>query len=105
MKRGLLYLFSILLVIAINTIAFRVSGQVINGKVTDEKGNPLPGAAIAVENTYLGTYSGSDGTYFLKISKDGVYSLKFSFTGYEGVNRAVNLKGISTQNVTLVPRK
>ncbi len=105
MKRGLLYLFSILLVIAINTIAFRVSGQVINGKVTDEKGNPLPGAAIAVENTYLGTYSGSDGTYFLKISKDGVYSLKFSFTGYEGVNREVNLKGISTQNVTLVPKE
>jgi iron complex outermembrane receptor protein len=105
MKRNIFYLFEALLVILLNSVALITSGQIINGKVSDEKGNPLPGAAISVENTYLGTYSGSDGTYLLKLSNDGVYNLKFSFIGCETINREVSLKGTSTLNVTLVPKE
>jgi iron complex outermembrane receptor protein len=105
MKRGLLYLFNILILIVINTLVFRASGQVINGKVTDEKGNPLQGAAVTIINTFLGTYTQTDGSYFLKTSKDGVYNLRFSFMGYETVYREVNLKTILSVDVTLNPKE
>ena len=105
MKRGLLNLFKIWIVVMASTMPYIVAGQSISGKVSDEKGNPLPGAGITIENTFLGTYSGSDGTYFLKISKDGVYNLKFSFIGYTTIYREVDLKSISTLNVSLVPKE
>ncbi|MBA4322400.1 MAG: TonB-dependent receptor, partial [Odoribacter sp.] len=103
MERGLLYLSKILLVIAINTIIFKVSAQEITGKVTDEKGSPLPGAAVTIKNSFLGTYTLADGTYLLKISKDGIYEVKFSFIGYETVEREVNLEGRSIIDVNLIP--
>ena len=87
------------------TMSYNIAGQVISGIVSDEKGNPLPGAGITVENTFLGTYSGSDGSFLLKISKDGIYNLKFSFTGYQTVYREVNLKNRYTLNVNLVPKE
>lgn len=101
MKRDLIYLLVILLVMAVKSAGFALYGQVINGKVTDGQGNPLPGATISVENSFLGTYTGSDGTYVLKMSHDGTYNLRFSFIGYVTVIRSVSLKGVSNVDVTL----
>ncbi len=58
--------------------------QVINieGKVTDENGDPLPGAAIKVKGKNIGASTGVDGAFSLAIP-DGSVTLVISFVGYK----------------------
>jgi hypothetical protein len=39
--------------------------KTITGKVTDERGNPVPNASVVVRGTSLGTTSKDDGTFSL----------------------------------------
>ena len=41
--------------------------KTISGKVTDEKGNPIPDASVMVKGTNTGTVTKSDGTYSLTV--------------------------------------
>jgi iron complex outermembrane receptor protein len=102
-NRGALFLIRILFVTGLNLLFYIASGQIIKGRVTDEKGNPLAGAAVKIENSIQGTYTGPDGTYTFRISKNGTYNLKFSFLGYENVTKQVILADVLTLDVTLVP--
>lgn len=76
-----------LIIAALFLIFAEMQGQwlSVHGRVTDEVGSPLPGTSVTVLNTYLGTYSGTDGYYSLRLPAKGRYSLRFSFTGYEPV--------------------
>ena len=103
MKTKLLCSAIVLIISALNLFGFQNSGMVIKGKVSDEKGNPLPGAGVTIINTFLGTYAGNDGNYSIKVPDNGIYSLRFSFTGYETVTRDINLKETGVLNVTMVP--
>ncbi|SDG22156.1 TonB-linked outer membrane protein, SusC/RagA family [Dyadobacter soli] len=72
--------------------------QQVTGKVTDSRGEPLPGVNIIVKNTSAGTVTNVDGTYSLKVSEtNGV--LAFSFIGYMPAEIPVN--GRTTIDVTL----
>jgi TonB-linked SusC/RagA family outer membrane protein len=54
----------------------------ITGKVTDEKGNPLPGVTVVIQGTTKGTISDANGNYSLQnISPDE--TLEFSFVGMQ----------------------
>ncbi|MCG8319850.1 MAG: TonB-dependent receptor [Cytophagales bacterium] len=53
----------------------------ISGKVTDENGQPLPGASIMVKGTNMGTVTDVDGNYTLLVS-DEATTLVFSYVGY-----------------------
>ncbi len=78
------------------------SQTVISGKVTQEKGEPLPGANIYLEGTYDGTSANADGIFRFKTNRTGEYSLKIGFMGYETVSRKVVLNGDTIQvNVVL----
>ncbi len=96
----------IFLLIAVPVIALvNVSGQTfsVSGSVTDENRSPLAGTAIVVQNTWLGTYSGEDGTYIMKFSSAGKYILRFSFTGYEAAVYEVEVKGNEILDVRMTP--
>jgi len=82
-------------------IVFQHNGSTIKGKVTDISGSPLPGAGITVENTLLGVNTDSEGNYILFILKNGVYTLRFSFIGYESQIREVRIKGDTVLNIAL----
>ena len=41
--------------------------RTITGKVTDEKGNPLPNVSVMIKGTTSGTVSRNDGTYSLSV--------------------------------------
>ena len=59
-----LYLLLVgLLLFAATTFAQRT----ITGKVSDEKGNPLPNASVLVKGTTTGTTTKADGTYSLTV--------------------------------------
>jgi iron complex outermembrane recepter protein len=105
MQRGILYLFNTLVIIVISAVQYQILGQVISGRVSDEKGSPLAGAAVIIKNSFLGTYTDSDGNYLLKTAKDGIFTLECSFIGYEVVKQEVNLKTRISVNMTLIPKE
>ncbi|MVM28558.1 SusC/RagA family TonB-linked outer membrane protein [Spirosoma sp. HMF4905] len=70
----------------------------IIGRVTDEKGEGMPGVSIVVKGTQKGTTSDSRGQFQLDIAERGVV-LVFSFVGYE--SQEVPVGSQSTLNVTL----
>ena len=70
----------------------------ISGKVTDEAGNPLPGASITIKGLVgQGTISDIDGNYKLTAPDNG--TLVFSFIGYQ--NAEIDINKRSTIDVQL----
>lgn len=59
--------------------------QTIEGLVTDEQGDPIPGATVVVSGTTIGTTTDSEGRYSLTVPPDGEY-LTFSFVGMQSQN-------------------
>lgn len=53
----------------------------VTGQVTDEAGEPIPGATVLVKGTTAGTATDLDGQYQLSVPTDAV--LVFSFIGYQ----------------------
>lgn len=55
---------------------------IVKGKVTDIRGQPLPGVTVLLNGSSLGTATDKDGHFALRLPRpDGV--LVFSFVGYE----------------------
>jgi len=80
------------------------NGSVIKGRVTDINGSALAGAGIIIENTSLGVYTDKDGSYLFQDLKDGKYTLRFSFIGYEPQLHVVNLRSMALLDVTLIAK-
>ncbi len=55
--------------------------RTVKGKVTDEKGEGLPGVNVVLKGTQRGTISDTNGSYELTVPDDG-NTLIFSFVGY-----------------------
>ncbi|MGV3639411.1 MAG: SusC/RagA family TonB-linked outer membrane protein [Adhaeribacter sp.] len=73
--------------------------QDITGKVTDEKGEALPGVTVVLKGTSNGTATGANGSFTLNVP-GGTGTLIFSYIGY--VSREVQVSsGQTTVNVTL----
>ncbi len=65
----------------------------IKGKITDESGNPLPGATVLEEGTLNGVTTDEQGKYTLTVSgKNSV--LKISFVGFETQKIPINNKTV-----------
>jgi len=79
-------------------------GCVVRGKVTDDSGNPLAGAGIAIENGFFGVHSNSDGSYIISGLRAGTYKIRFSFIGYEARIVEANVTGESVVNVSMVQK-
>jgi hypothetical protein len=73
---------------------------IIKGQVTDEKGQPIPGATVVVKGTTTGTATDPDGRYTLQ-APDGNGVLEFSYLGY--VKQEVPISDRTTINVQLTP--
>jgi hypothetical protein len=71
----------------------------INGKVIDSSGIPLPGVTVLLKGTGTGTVTDNNGDYSLSnVTKNGI--LQFSFVGMK--TQEIKLGTKSTINVTLV---
>jgi hypothetical protein len=74
----------------ISLFAFSQSNYSISGKVIDATTKqPLLGASVFAENTTLGTATGADGNFHLKLPGGG-YSIVVTFTGYQTETRRVS---------------
>ena len=73
-------------------------GKKMTGKVTDQSGAPIPGAAIVVKGTTIGITSENDGSYSLTLPSDAKV-LIFSFVGMK--TQEIAVEGKATLNVKL----
>jgi len=97
MKR-LTFLFALLVLSSITLLA---QVREISGRVTSqEDGSPLPGVAILVKGTTVGTISDLDGNYTLSVPEDA-QALVFSFVGMKTVEE--NIEGRTTIDLAMVP--
>src|SRR5215213_4924042 len=44
--------------------------RTVTGKVTDDKGSPVPGASVVIKSTRTGTVTKDDGTFSLTVPPD-----------------------------------
>jgi TonB-linked SusC/RagA family outer membrane protein len=88
-------LFSTVLLCLVVTVG-AIAQRSISGLVTDQNGEPLIGATIAVKNTSTGTVTDANGRYTIQISKEDAV-LIVSYTGYAtqeiplGANNSVDV--------------
>jgi outer membrane receptor protein involved in Fe transport len=74
--------------------AFGYAQTTVNGTVTDDSGQPLPGANVIVVGTSTGTITDFDGKYTLTIDQAPPFSIRVSSVGFE----------TGTQDVTTNPQ-
>ncbi|WP_317127415.1 SusC/RagA family TonB-linked outer membrane protein [Hymenobacter oligotrophus] len=76
----------------------------LQGRVTDERGQGLPGTTVLVGGTTQGASTDADGNYtFSAQLAPGSYTLTFSSIGFTAQNRSVTLGSVTsvTTNVTM----
>ncbi|WP_235012627.1 SusC/RagA family TonB-linked outer membrane protein [Pedobacter africanus] len=72
---------------------------VLKGKITDEKGLPVPGVSILIKGTSNGTVTAPDGSFTLNaLQNTGI--LVVSFIGY--IKQEISFSGAGNYNVRLV---
>ena len=84
------------------------SAAVITGRVTSERGDPLPAASVRVGTTNFGASATSTGTYTITIDAAAVRGQQVTLTaqaiGFRPISRAVTLRaGSQEQNFSLKP--
>lgn len=92
--RKLLCLF----IAAIAMISSAWAQRTVSGRITDDKGAPIPNVSVQVKGTSTGTISGSDGSYTLTVPSDA-RTLIFSSVGM--ATKEVSIGNQSSLNVSL----
>ncbi len=76
---------------SILTLSYAYPQFTLSGKVSDKQGNPVAFAHVILNDTYLGSFTGNDGSFSLKNLKKGNYNVEVSFIGYKKVIQQVGL--------------
>lgn len=75
--------------------------SVVSGKVTDVKGNPIPGANIYIDGSYDGTSSDEKGQFSFTTSEKGKQVLVVSFLAYETSKTEIEVENATEQTIKL----
>ena len=92
------------LLIVSTSLFAQVVGE-LSGKITDERGTPIPGASVLLEDTKKGAQTDFDGNYTIENIEPNSYNLIISYVGYETqtfFNVLVSSKGTLNYNATLI---
>ncbi len=100
MERKILFFIILILAAAGPVTGQRYSGM-ITGRITDEAGEPMAGASVVIESLRAGVAADNDGRYALRGLRDGTYSLRISFTGYEPLDTVVVVRGTTVADASL----
>lgn len=79
------------------SVSISYGQSALKGKITDENGESVPGVAIQVVGTTIGTVSDENGAYSISLGA-GTHTLSYSYLGYATISRTVTM---SDQDQTL----
>ncbi len=97
MNRALLTFIGFLLFVC------HVHAGIIQGRVTNDKGEALPYATVLIKGTTQGTTSNADGQYHLDLP-DGAYTIVCQYMGYRKAEQAITVRaGALELNFRLQP--
>jgi hypothetical protein len=85
----------IIIIIMLMLSAFSSAQTVITGTVTDNKKQPIPGASVAIKNSYDGATADSAGRFRFKTSEKGQQILFITSIGYKTIELAISITGSS----------
>ena len=92
--------YIVLIALQISALFIYAQGNInINGKINDQKGLPLIGANIVLENTSIGTITDANGKFHLDFNGEFPFDIKVSFIGFQSKN--VTVKDNSFLTVSL----
>lgn len=77
--------------------------RTIRGTVTDENGEPLPGASVRVAGTTIGAGTNTEGEFTLLLRETGTQTLLVSFTGYQPQEITVDAKETTPVEISMLP--
>jgi iron complex outermembrane receptor protein len=99
MKNYVLLLF----VFFISMVSLAQTKGTINGKVTDETGQPMPGATVTIRESGASTTSDDNGMFSFSNVKAGRVTLVVSFVGFADVQQVitVNESGVTDASLKL----
>ena len=81
-----------LLIMMMTGLFQSLSAQVtVKGVVKDNKGNPVPGASIAIKDSYDGGTTDSSGKYSFKTSEKGEQLLQITSIGFKPFEQTIKL--------------
>jgi iron complex outermembrane recepter protein len=83
--------------------AVQLNGQnSVSGKVIDEKGNPLLGATVVIEEHNLGAVTNFNGVFIIEDLANGSMQMKISFIGYRTNSKLIIVRGdVNIGEITL----
>ena len=81
--------------------SFLFSQNTISGKITDQKGNPVPGANIYIDGTYDGTSSDDKGAFSFTTTTTGNQTLIVSFLIYETFKAVIDAANYQNKTIKL----
>jgi len=85
-------------------MAFAQTGG-IRGKVVDENNQPLPGAAVSIDGTTIGSSTDVNGVYNINRLKAGNYTITAKFLGYLALKKTVTIdNSVVTVDFALQPQ-
>ena len=90
--------YIVLIALQISALFIYAQGHV-EGKINDQKGLPLIGANIVLENTSIGTITDANGKFRLDFNGEFPFNIKVSFIGFQSKN--VTVKDNSFLTVSL----
>ena len=77
----------------------------LSGTVKDaETGENLTGAHVIIENTYQFAVTGNQGSFAIKNLREGTYSLKITFMGYQSHTEKIELSADRSLEITMQPK-
>lgn len=99
MRNYVLLLFALF----ISTLSWAQNKGTINGKVTDENGQPLPGATVTIRQSGVSTISDDNGMFSFSNVKTGRTTIVVSFVGFADVEQTVTVSqtGVTDANLKL----
>lgn len=91
MRKILCSLLAVLLMLI--QLGVQAQERTVSGKVSDATGMPLPGASVTVKGSTLGTSTGADGSFTLRVPANAK-SLTISAVGYSGQDIAIGSRSV-----------
>ena len=92
MKNILLSFFIFLLCVSAINANAQTSNATLFGRITNTTGNPIELVSVSLRDYPFGTTSKRNGAYLLRIPSKRTVTVVFSFTGYETIEKELNLE-------------